>query len=225
MSTKANRMSISNRDKGWRVSEENEHMETTNHVEKHSLLSIGCLFAAIALVMLIASATVAYICWNKHWYEEDNVRRREPMENIVHFQHKLKAYLSTHEGRYPEKQGVAGLAELVVLLSDLRVKDDEHVGTDPDYLSEQITSYAYVASGLSEKEMDGDMPVIFEKPWHRKSIRVLLSNGHVDVIETAGLKNCRQVVGYYKGRSKTTSAAWETLLRNADVIDHKSFSF
>jgi len=197
----------------------------TNHIGKHNSFNCCCLSVVVVLAILIVGAIVCSIFWNEYWYRQDNAMRREPMENLAHFHHELKAYLSTHEGRYPTEQGVYGLAELVVLLSDLRVKDDKYVGTDPDYLSEHITSYAYVASGLSEQELDGDMPVIFEKPWHRKSIRVLLSNGHVDVIETAGLKNCRQVVGYYKERSKTASDAWETLLRNADVIDHMSFSF
>ena len=179
------------------------------------LIGIGVLF-----FLIVTAASVLVICWNRYWYEEDNAKRREPMENLAHFHNELQEYLATHEGRYPAEQGVHGLGELVVLLSDLRVKDDKYVGIDPDYLSEHITSYAYVASGLSAMDMDGDMPVIFEKPWRRRRIRVLLSDGRVEVLEDKGFKTCREVVAYYKERSKATSAAWETLLNNAEYIGH-----
>ena len=176
------------------------------------------MIAVAVIVILIATATIHFNYWNNYWYEEDNAQRREPMDNLVHFHDELKTYLAEHEGRYPAEHGVHGLAELTALLSDLRVKDDKHVSTDPDYLSERITSYAYVASGLSEKEMESGMPVIFEKPRHRGSIRVLLSDGRVEVLENKGFKYCRQVVEFYKERSNGTSAAWETLLRNAESI-------
>lgn len=120
-------------------------------------------------MLIVTTAIVLAICWNRYWYNEDNAKRREPMENLAHFHHELQGYLAAHEGRYPPEQGVHGLGELVVLLSDLRVKDDKDVGIDPDYLSEQTTSYAYVASGLSATDMVGDMPVIFEKPWLRSA--------------------------------------------------------
>ena len=188
-------------------------------LQKHKKLNWGCLSVMVALGILIVGAIVCAIIWNEYWYREDNAKRREPMENLAHFHHELKAYLSTHEGRYPTEQGVYGLAELVVLLSDLRVKDDKFVGMNPDYLSEDITSYAYVASGLSEQELDGDMPVIFEKPRLFKSIRVLLSDGRVEVLEHKRFKNCRQVVEYYRESSKSASSAWETLLHNADYYN------
>ena len=188
-------------------------------LQKHKKPNWGCLSVMVALGILIVGAIVCAIIWNEYWYREDNAKRREPMENLAHFHHELKAYLSTHEGRYPTEQGVYGLAELVVLLSDLRVKDDKYVGTDPDYLSEHITSYAYVASGLSKQELDGDMPVIFEKPRLRKSIRILLGDGRVEVLEHKSFKNCRQVVEYYRERSKNASSAWETLLHNADYYN------
>ena len=178
------------------------------------LIAIGVLF-----LLIVTAASVLSICWNRYWYEEDNAKRRDPMENLAHFHRELQGYLAAHDGRYPAEQGVHGLGELVVFLSDLRVKDDKNVGIDPDYLSEQITSYAYVASGLSATDMDGDMPVIFEKPWRRRRIRVLLSDGRVEVLEDKGFKTCREVVAYYQERSKTTSAAWETLLNNAEYID------
>ena len=188
-------------------------------LQKHKKLNWGRLSVMVALGILIVGAIVCAIIWNEYWYREDNAKRREPMENLAHFHHELKAYLSTHEGRYPTEQGVYGLAELVVLLSDLRVKDDKFVGMNPDYLSEDITSYAYVASGLSEQELDGDMPVIFEKPRLFKSIRVLLGDGHVEVLEHKRFKNCRQVVEYYRESSKSASSAWETLLHNADYYN------
>lgn len=188
-------------------------------LQKHKKLNWGCLSVVVALGILIVGAIVCSIIWNEYWYRQDNAMRREPMENLAHFHHQLKAYLSTHDGRYPTERGVHGLAELVVLLSDLRVKDDKYVGTDPDYLSEHITSYAYVASGLSEQELDGDMPVIFEKPRLRKSIRVLLGDGRVEILEHKSFKNCRQVVEYYKERSNRTFSAWETLLHNADYYN------
>ena len=121
--------------------------------------------------------------------------------------------------QYPAEKGVFGLAELVSLLSDLRVKDDKNVWTDPDYLTERITSYAYIASGLSEKEMDVGMPVIFEKPWNRKRVRVLLCDGRVEELELNGINICSKVVEYYKERVDRTSTAWDILLRNAKYID------
>ncbi len=189
-----------------------------NSPAKHNGIAWGCLIAVAVFVILIATATLLFNRWNNYWYEDDNALRREPMDNLVHFHDELKTYLAEHEGRYPAEHGVHGLAELTARLSDLRVKDDRHVSTDPDYLSERITSYAYVASGLSEKEMESGMPVIFEKPSHRDSVRVLLSDGHVEVLENRGFKYCRQVVEFYKERSNETSAAWEILLRNAESI-------
>ena len=180
----------------------------------------GCLIAIAAGFILITTAgTFFSIVWTRYWYEEDNAKRRDPMENLARFHSELKTYLSRHEGRYPAKPGVHGLAELTVILSDLRVKDDRYVGTDPDYLSEQITSYAYVAAGLSKKELDEDMPVIFEKPWNGDRIRVLLSGGRVEIIEGRKFKTCSGIVTCFKERSKKTSSAWKTLIRNAESID------
>lgn len=179
-----------------------------------------CLIAVTAAFILITTAgTFFSMVWTRYWYEEDNAKRRDPMENLARFRSELKTYLSLHEGRYPAKPGVHGLGELTVYMSDLRLKDDKYVGTDPDYLSEQITSYAYVASGLSEKELDADMPVIFEKPWNGNRIRVLLSGGRVKIIEGRKFKNCSGIVMYFKERSKKTSSAWKTLIRNAESID------
>ena len=88
----------------------------------------------------------------------------------------MKGYLSAHEGRFPTGQGAAGLGELFPYLPYLRLKDDKEVEISPDIFTENHSSYAYVASGLNENELDCVIPVIFEKPWNRKLIRVLLSD-------------------------------------------------
>lgn len=177
----------------------------------------GCLIVVTVSVVVIAVTVVGLsMAFSAYWYRIDNAERRDPMENLARFHRELKTYLAEHEGRYPPGQGVAGLGELVVLLSDLRVKDDTSVDTDPDFLYEGVTSYAYVASGLSQTELDGSMPVIFEKPRNRDRIRVLLSDGRIEVLECKGFKNCRGVIEYYRERSKKASPAWKALLRNAE---------
>ena len=177
----------------------------------------GCLIATGVSVVLIAAAVTGLgMAFSAYWYKIDNAERRDPVENLARFHRELKTYLAEHEDRYPPGRGVAGLGELVVLLSDLRVKDDTSVDTDPDFLYEGVTSYAYVASGLSRKELDDGMPVIFEKPGNRDRIRVLLSDGRIEVLECKDFKNCRGVIEYYRARSKNASPAWEALLRNAE---------
>lgn len=177
------------------------------------------IIMAISAVLIVIATIVVYNHVSNYYYEQDNAARRNPMDNLANFHHQLKEYLVEHEGQYPAEKGVFGLAELVSLLSDLRVKDDKNVWTDPDYLTERITSYAYIASGLSEKEMDVGMPVIFEKPWNRKRVRVLLCDGRVEELELNGINSCSKVVEYYKERVDRTSTAWDILLRNAKYID------
>ena len=63
------------------------------------------------------------------------------------------------------------------------------------------------------------MPVIFEKPWNRKRVRVLLCDGRVEELELNGINSCSKVVEYYKERVDRTSTAWDILLRNAKYID------
>ena len=177
----------------------------------------GCLIVVTVSVVVIAAAVTGLsMAFSAYWYRIDNAERRDPMENLARFHRELKNYLAEHKGRYPPGRGVAGLGDLVVLLSDLRVKDDTSVDTDPDFLYEGVTSYAYVASGLSQTELDGGMPVIFEKPRNRDRIRVLLSDGRIEVLDCKGFKSCREVIEYYRERSKKASPAWETLLRNAE---------
>ena len=99
------------------------------------------------------------------------------------------------------------------------MKDDKVVEINPDIFTEHHTSYAYIAFGLSEKDLDDGMPVIFEKPWNRKRVRVLLKNGRIEVLENSPFNSCRQVVEYYRKRSQGESPVWETLRRNAEYID------
>lgn len=201
-------------------------MKNANHVGEHKTYASGCLIAVAVLgILLFVGTIVLSVCWNKYWYEEDNASRRDSMDNLKHFHTEIKAYLSEHEGRYPAKQGAEGLGELVVYLPYLRVKDDKAVKINPDIFTENHSSYAYVASGLNENELDCVIPVIFEKPWNRKLIRVLLSDGRVDVLEGKGFLNCCQVIGHYKDLSGNNSPFWETLLRNAEYIDHKRMFF
>ncbi len=190
-------------------------MQDTNH----SRFLWGCLIAVAASVIVIVAAIIGF---SHYWFVQDNAARREPMENLAHFHSELQAYLSAHEGRYPAAQGADGLGEVVAYLPYLRVKDDKGVEIAPDIFTENHTSYAFVASGMNEKELDGNMPVIFEKPWNRKHVRVLLCDGRIEVLEVKRFKNCSQVVEYYQERSNGSSPAWETLRRNAEYIDRAS---
>ena len=190
-------------------------MTGVTHGGKHKIFW-GCLIAVVLAVILIV---VAAISWSAYWYEQDNAARRDPMENLADFHTKLQSYLSAHEGKYPAGQGAEGLGELQVYLPYLRVKDDKVVEINPDIFTEHHTSYAYIASGLNEKDLDDGMPVIFEKPWNRKRVRVLLKNGRIEVLENSQLNNCRHVVEYYRKRSQVESPVWETLRRNAEYID------
>ena len=190
-------------------------MTGVTHGGKHKIFW-GCLIAVVLAAILIVVATIS---WSAYWYEQDNAARRDPMENLADFHTKLQSYLSAHEGKYPAGQGAEGLGELQVYLPYLRVKDDKVVEINPDIFTERHTSYAYIASGLNEKDLDDGMPVIFEKPWNRKHVRVLLKNGRIEVLGNSQLNNCRQVVEHYRKRSQEESPVWETLRRNAEYID------
>jgi len=190
-------------------------MTGDTHGGKHKIFW-RCLVAVVLAVILIV---VAAISWSAYWYEQDNAARRDPMENLADFHTELQSYLSAHEGKYPAGQGAEGLGELQVYLPYLRVKDDKVVEINPDIFTEHHTSYAYIASGLTTKDLDDGMPVIFEKPWNRKRVRVLLKNGRIEVLENSQLNNCRQVVEYYRNRLQGESPVWETLRRNAEYID------
>lgn len=176
----------------------------------------GCLATPTVLILLIVAASLGV---SECSYREDNARRPDPMENLARFHRELKRYQTEHEDRCPPKPGVDGLCELTVLLSDLRVKDDRSADTAYDHVFEKSTSYAYVAAGLTGKELDGTMPVIFEKPRNRARIRVLLGDGRVEIPDRTDFQNCREVVVYFRDRTKGSSSAWDALLRNAAHID------
>ena len=133
-------------------------MTGVTHGGKHKIF-LGCLVAVVLAVILIV---VAAISWSAYWYEQDNAARRDPMENLADFHNKLQSSLPAHEGKYPAGQGAEGLGELQVYLPYLRVKDDKVVEINPDIFTERHTSYAYIASELTEKDLDDEMPVIFE---------------------------------------------------------------
>ena len=190
-------------------------MTGVTHGGKHKIFWV-CLVAVVLAFILIVAAAMS---WSAYWYEQDNAARRDPMENLADFHTKLQSYLSAHEGKYPAGQGAEGLGELQVYLPYLRVKDDKVVEINPDIFTERHTSYAYIAFELTEKDLDDEMPVIFEKPWNRKRVRVLLKNGRIEVLENSQLNNCRQVVEYYRNRLQGESPVWETLRRNAEYID------
>ena len=190
-------------------------MTGVTHGGKHKIFW-GCLVAVVLAAFLIVAAAMS---WSAYWYEQDNAARRDPMENLADFHTELQSYLSAHEGKYPAGQGAEGLGELQVYLPYLRAKDDKVVEINPDIFTEHHTSYAYIASGLTTKDLDDGMPVIFEKPWNRKRVRVLLKNGRIEVLENSQLNNCRQVVEYYRNRLQGESPVWETLRRNAEYID------
>ena len=185
------------------------------NIGKHQI-AWGCLIAVVLAVILIVAAAMS---WSAYWYEQDNAARRDSMENLTDFHTELQSYLSAHEGKYPAGQGVEGLGELQAYLPYLRVKDDKVVEINPDIFTEHHTSYAYIASGLNEKDLDDGMPVIFEKPWNRKCVRVLLKNGRIEVLENSQFNSCRQMVEYYRKRSQGESPVWKTLLLNAAYID------
>ena len=190
-------------------------MTGVTHGGKHKIFWVCLVAVVLAFILIVAVA----MSWSDYWYEQDNVARRDPMENLADFHTKLQSYLSAHEGKYPAGQGAEGLGELQVYLPYLRVKDDKVVEINPDIFTERHTSYAYIAFELTEKDLDDEMPVIFEKPWNRKRVRVLLKNGRIEVLENSQLNNCRQVVEYYRKRSQGESPVWETLRRNAEYID------
>ena len=176
----------------------------------------GCLAAPAVLILSVIAAALGL---SECSYREDNALRPDPMENLARFHRELKRYQAEHEDRCPPKPGVDGLCELTVRLSDLRVKNDRSADTAYDHVFEESTSYAYVAAGLTGKELDAAMPVIFEKPRYRAQVRVLLSDGRIEIPDRTDFQNCREVVVHFRGRAEGSSPAWDALLRNAEHID------
>ena len=134
---------------------------------------------------------------------------------------KLHKYISEHTGRYPDEKGVHGLCQLdgIVRYSELAAKDDRNVLPDYDVMRESNTSYAYVASGLSANRTDAPIPILFEKPWGRSRILVLMSDGNVRTLDSKELKNCRQVIRHLQASSPGDAKVWNILYENADRID------
>ena len=172
----------------------------------------ACLFLAVVLMDEIFSVFE---------YDSHNAERQVSMTNIRRFSDEIKKYISEHKGKYPDKKGVHGLCQLdgIVRYSDLAAKDDGNVLPDYDVMQESNTSYAYVASGLSADRMPAPMPILFEKPWGRSRILILMSDGNVRTIDSKGLKNCRQVIRYFQASSSSDSKVWNILDENAGHID------
>ena len=154
-------------------------------------------------------------------YDSHNAERQDSMTNIRRFGSEIQKYISKHNGRYPNKKGVHGLCQLdgIVRYSDLAAKDDRNVLPDYDVMRESNTSYAYVASGLSADQADAPIPILFEKPWGRNRILVLMSDGNIRIIDDKDLKNCRQVIRYLQASSPGDSKVWNILDENAGHID------
>ena len=154
-------------------------------------------------------------------YDSHNAERQDSMTNIRRFRDEIKKYISGHNGKYPDEKGVHGLCQLagIVRYSDLAAKDDRSVLPDYDVMRESNTSYAYVASGLSANRTDAPIPILFEKPWGRSRILVLMSDGNVRTLDNKDLKNCRQVIRYFQASSPCGSKVWNILDENAGHID------
>lgn len=172
----------------------------------------ACLFLAVVFMDEIFSAFE---------YDSHNAERQDSMTNIRRFSDEIKKYISEHNGRYPDEKGVHGLCQLdgIVRYSDLASKDDGNVLPDYDVMRESNTSYAYVASGLSADRTDAPIPILFEKPWGRSRILVLMSDGNVRTIDSKGLKNCRQVIRHLLASSPGDTKVWNILYENAGHID------
>lgn len=154
-------------------------------------------------------------------YDFRNAERQDSIANIRRFRDEIKKYISEHNGRYPDKKGIHGLCQLdgIVRYSDLAAKDDRNVLPDYDVMQESNTSYAYVASGLSADRTGAPIPILFEKPWGRSRILILMSDGNVRTLDNRDLKNCRQVIRYFQASSPGDSKVWNTLYENAGRID------
>ena len=189
-------------------------------VPKKPWLWIGEIIFAVCACLFLAVVFMDDI-FSVFEYGSHNAERQDSMTNIRRFSSEIKKYISEHSGRYPDKKGVHGLCQLdgIVRYSDLAAKDDGNVLPDYDVMQESNTSYAYVASGLSADRTDAPTPILFEKPWGRSRILVLMSDGNVRTLDNKDLKNCRQVIRYLQASSTRDSQVWNILYENADRID------
>ncbi len=189
-------------------------------VPKKQWLWIGGIIFAVCACLILAVVFIDDI-FSVFEYDSHNAERQDSMTNIRRFSDEIKKYISEHNGRYPDKKGVHGLCQLegIVRYSDLAAKDDKNVLPDYDVMRESNTSYAYVVSGLSADRMGVPIPILFEKPWGRSRILVLISDGNVRTIDSKDLKNCRQIIRYFQASSSGDSKVWNILYENADRID------
>ena len=187
--------------------------------KKHWPWISGIIFAACACLFLaVVFMDEIFAVFE---YDSYNAERLDSMTNIRRFGDEIKKYISEHNGRYPDKNGVHGLCQLegIVRYSDLAAKNDRSVLPDHDVMRESNTSYAYVASGLSADRTDAPIPILFEKPWGRSRILVLMSDGNMRIIDNKDLKNCRQVIRYLQASSPGDLKVWNILNENAGSID------
>ena len=197
-----------------------DRKETTpRSSKKHWMWISGVVFAVCACLFL--GVVFMDEIFSVFEYDSHNAERQGSMTNIRRFSDEIKKYISEHSGRYPDKKGVHGLCQLdgIVRYSDLTAKDDRNVLPDYDVMRESNTSYAYVASGLSSDRTDAPIPILFEKPWGRSRILVLMSDGNVRTIDNRDLKNCRQVIRYFQASSSGNPKVWNILHENAGYID------
>ena len=189
-------------------------------VPKKLWLWIGGIISAVCACLFLAVVFMDEI-FSVFEYDSHNAERQGSMTNIRRFGSEIQKYISKHNGRYPNKKGVHGLCQLdgIVRYSDLAAKDDRNVLPDYDVMRESNTSYAYVASGLSADRMAAPIPILFEKPWGRSRILILMSDRNVRTIDNRDLKNCRQVIRYLQSSSPRDSKVWNILHENAGYID------
>ena len=187
---------------------------------KKQWLWIGGIFFTVCACLFLAVVFMDDI-FSVFEYGSHNVERQDSMTNIRRFNDEIKKYISGHNGRYPDEKGVHGLCQLdgIVRYSELAAKDDRNVLPDYDVMRESNTSYAYVASGLSANRTDAPIPILFEKPWGRSRILVLMSDGNMRIIDNKDLKNCRQVIRHLQASSPGDLKVWNILYENASHID------
>ena len=74
-------------------------------------------------------------------------------------------------------------------------------------------------TALSADRTGAPIPILFEKPWGRSRILVLMSAGNIQIIDKNDLKNCRQVIRHLQASSPGDLNIWNILHENAGYID------
>lgn len=158
------------------------------------------------------------ICYNNYCFVLDNSKRNDSIINLKNFRDEIAKFILQHNGKYPSGKGVCGLCELdIVFLSDFAARDDKNVVVNYDMITEYNTSYAYIASGLLRS--DNIFPIVFEKPWGRNNILVLMSDGNIICLPCKQIETCKDVVEYFQSHSKSNDIDWSILKTNAQYID------